>query len=243
MHTRTRVASDHALIAPDSHVVAPIFGWTATEGVMLISPAMGSTPRGPRFAMYLATLTSDSRSDGCRNQRFVVVLDGELTLDDQTLGPDAFAYLPAGADCRLKSSTHAKVLVFEKPYIECPGTPPPAMRTGQLADVESEPFMGDPDAQLTTLLPIQPAFDMAVNVFTFQPGTPLPLVETHIMEHGLFMASGRGIYRLGESWYPVEAGDAIYMAAYCPQWFAAIGKTPATYIYYKDVHRSPFPTA
>jgi (S)-ureidoglycine aminohydrolase len=29
------------------------------------------------------------------------------------------------------------------------------------------------------------------------------------------------------------------MAAYCPQWFVAMGKTPARYLYYKDVNRDP----
>jgi (S)-ureidoglycine aminohydrolase len=27
------------------------------------------------------------------------------------------------------------------------------------------------------------------------------------------------------------------MAPFCPQWFVAIGKTPAAYLYYKDVNR------
>ncbi len=92
---------------------------------------------------------------------------------------------------------------------------------------------------LATLLPVEPCFDMAVNVFHFESGTTLPFVETHVMEHGLYMKQGRGIYRLGECWYPVQAGDTIWMAAYCPQWFVAMGDEPAAYIYYKDIHRDP----
>ncbi|MEN0109965.1 MAG: (S)-ureidoglycine aminohydrolase, partial [Planctomycetota bacterium] len=26
---------------------------------------------------------------------------------------------------------------------------------------------------------------------------------------------------------------------YCPQWFTAMGKEPAAYVYYKDVNRDP----
>jgi (S)-ureidoglycine aminohydrolase len=59
------------------------------------------------------------------------------------------------------------------------------------------------------------------------------------MEHGLVMLDGMGVYRLGESWYPVNEGDVIWMASYCPQWFVAMGKTPARYLYYKDVNREP----
>ena len=63
--------------------------------------------------------------------------------------------------------------------------------------------------------------------------------EIHYMEHGLLMLEGGGIYRLGEHWYPVTAGDFIWMAPYCPQWFGALGKTPAKYLIYKDWNRYP----
>ena len=35
----------------------------------------------------------------------------------------------------------------------------------------------------------------------------------------------------------VKAGDFIWMAPYCPQWFGAIGKEPAKYLIYKDFNR------
>ena len=34
------------------------------------------------------------------------------------------------------------------------------------------------------------AFDFAVNTMTFQPGATLPMVEIHVMEHGLLMLAG-----------------------------------------------------
>jgi (S)-ureidoglycine aminohydrolase len=77
-----------------------------------------------------------------------------------------------------------------------------------------------------------------VNVFAYQPGGHLPFVEVHVMEHGLVMLDGQGVYRLEDSWYPVEAGDVIWMAPYCAQWFVAMGKKPASYLYYKDVNRA-----
>ncbi len=52
------------------------------------------------------------------------------------------------------------------------------------------------------------------------------MVEIHVMEHGLLMLEGGGIYRLGDRWYPVTAGDFIWMAPYCPQWFGALGRRP-----------------
>ncbi len=65
------------------------------------------------------------------------------------------------------------------------------------------------------------------------------MVEIHVMEHGLLMLEGGGIYRLGDHWYPTTAGDFIWMASFCPQWFGAIGKQPAKYLIYKDWNRHP----
>jgi (S)-ureidoglycine aminohydrolase len=73
----------------------------------------------------------------------------------------------------------------------------------------------------------------------YQPGASLRMVEMHVMEHGLIMLEGGGIYHLGNSWYPVTAGDFIWMAPWCPQWFGAIGKVPAKYLIYKDWNRHP----
>jgi (S)-ureidoglycine aminohydrolase len=59
------------------------------------------------------------------------------------------------------------------------------------------------------------------------------------MEHGMLILEGAGVYKLGDDWHPVEKGDALWLAPYCPQWFVAMGKTPSRYIYYKDVNRAP----
>ncbi len=57
--------------------------------------------------------------------------------------------------------------------------------------------MGDPALQVRMLLPDTPEHDFAVNTMTFQPGASLSLVEMHVMEHGLLMLEGGGIYRSG----------------------------------------------
>ncbi|KAJ1415060.1 RmlC-like cupin domain superfamily [Sesbania bispinosa] len=73
----------------------------------------------------------------------------------------------------------------------------------------------------------------------FQPGEFLNVKEVHYNQHGLLLLEGQGIYRLGDSWYPVQAGDAIWMAPFVPQWYGALGKTRTRYLLYKDVNRSP----
>ncbi|MEM9915181.1 MAG: (S)-ureidoglycine aminohydrolase [Planctomycetota bacterium] len=245
--TRTRVMADHAVIAPDGHVVAPLFGWTDTQGVVLISPSMGSAPRQPRFTQTLVHLTEASATAGALPgvQRFVYVLSGRVSVDRRELGVDDYAWLPPDVPHDLRGVEAGQLLMFEQPYEMLDREPAPDAFFGHALDRPAEPFMGDEHARLAHLLPDEtdPRFDFAVNRFTFDPGTPLPFVETHHNEHGLYLQHGQGVYRLGtgptETWNPVVAGDAIWMAAYCPQWFVATGDAPATYLYSKNVNRPP----
>ena len=39
--------------------------------------------------------------------------------------------------------------------------------------------------------------------------------------------------------YPVQAGDAIWMAPYVVQWYAALGNQNSRYILYKDTTLDP----
>jgi (S)-ureidoglycine aminohydrolase len=116
---------------------------------------------------------------------------------------------------------------------------PPPFFTGHERDIAETPFLGDPHARLKVLIPDTMQADMAINIFTYDPGATLPFVESHVMEHGMMFLEGGGVYRLDADWHPVTAGDAIWIAAYCPQWFIAAGPGPARYIYYKDVNRLP----
>jgi (S)-ureidoglycine aminohydrolase len=242
--TRSSVRKDHALITPESFVRSPLPGWDKTEGIILISPQMGA-----RFTQYLALMERGgvSRPALPGVERFVYVLEGEITLTyapgcpgcEESLKEGGYLFLPAGVDYPLRARTASKLNVFEKRYLPVDGSDFLKPVFGQEQDEKGEPFQGDPDAVLKTLLPDSPLFDLAVNVFTFRPGAALPMVEVHVMEHGLLMLEGQGVYRLGDAWYPVRQGDVIWMAPYCPQWFVAMGKGPARYLYYKGVNRDP----
>ncbi|WP_425399307.1 (S)-ureidoglycine aminohydrolase [Aeoliella sp.] len=237
--TRTRVEFNHALVAEDGHVVSPLVGWNNAEGVVLISPAMSHGAATPRFVQYLVNGSEACTTTGADApiERLVYVLEGDANLDGETLPADSFAWFSPGDSYTLKLPAGARALVFEKNYEPLDGHNTPERVVGTLATAPKDPFLGDPEAMLATLLPVEPSFDMAVNVFEYTPGTTLPFVETHVMEHGLYMRSGQGVYRLGDCWYPVQQGDTIWMASYCPQWFVAMGKESASYIYYKDIHR------
>ncbi len=150
-----------------------------------------------------------------------------------------YAYLPPHDTSLVRAHEKSRIVVIEKRYEELDGRPVPDGFCGSEDRVESQALMGDDDLQVRSLIPAGSEFDFAVNTMTFQPGASLAMVEMHVMEHGLLMLEGGGIYRLGESWYPVSAGDFIWMAPYCPQWFGALGKKPARYLIYKDWNRHP----
>jgi (S)-ureidoglycine aminohydrolase len=237
---RSHVARDHALIEPASFVTTPLAGWEKTQGVVLISEHMGA-----RFTQYFASMEPGGSAQPAQNvQRCVYVIEGSLTLQlpnvaQRTIAAGGFAYFPDGDCTILRAPDSCRLNVFEKTYVPRAGVPSPARIIGHERNVKGEPFLGDPDARLHVLLPDDPSFDMAVNVFRFQPGATLPFVEVHVMEHGLLMLEGQGVYRLSDRWYPVRQGDVIWMASFCPQWFVAMGKEPAAYLYYKDINRIP----
>ena len=97
--------------------------------------------------------------------------------------------------------------------------------------------MNNPSTRLQLLIPDDLQYDLAMNIFTFDPGHGLPFVETHVMEHGLLMLQGNGRYYLSGEWMDVEKDDFIWMGPYCPQCYCASGPTATRYIYYKNVNR------
>ena len=240
--SRTVNASDHAFIAPDGHVHAPHPAWNGAEVITLISPQLGA-----RFSQALVRLSGSAEGGPGRPavERFLFVLEGTAEIivggDSHTLGPYGYAFLPAGADHRVRAPTgEAHLCLFERRYLQLEGVEPPGVILGNERDHPGEAFMGDDALTVRRLLPDEDGFDLAVNTMTFEPGTPLPFVETHVMEHGLLMLEGGGIYRLNRRWYPIQAGDALWMAPYCPQWFGALGKGQAKYLLYKENRRDPF---
>ena len=69
------------------------------------------------------------------------------------------------------------------------------------------------------------------------PARVIPFAETHVMEHGLYVLEGKAVYRLNQDWVEVEAGDFMWLRAFCPQACYAGGPGKFRYLLYKDVNR------
>ncbi len=239
--TRSVVKERYALLTSESRVASHLPGWEKAACHVLLSPAMGA-----RFAQLLIALEREGKCAGNTglNQYFIYVLEGaaSVLLENRKhrLDPGNYAYLPAGQDVQIAAGTPAtRLLVFQKAYQPSPGVAKPAGFTGHEREAKSQPLEGSEGARLQALLPAHETFDMAVNLLTFAPGAPLPAVEAPIMERGWMVLEGQGICRLAGDWHPVQAGDVIWTASCCPQWFVAMGKTPARCLYYQDVNRDP----
>ena len=133
---------------------------------------------------------------------------------------DSFAPLPAPAEAAARTPTGAQATT---------GAAPHAFR------LDAEPALGFRGAAGVTVraLPPGPGSDLWF-VLELQPGADLPFVETHPEPHGVWLLDGRGLARLGADWFPVAAGDALWIGAFCPHWFCALGPAPLRYLLLKQ---------
>lgn len=250
--SRAVVTARYAILPPAGIPAGVLPEWPEVDARVLTAPAMGA-----RFAMYRLDVPRDHGSRQRLRQdieAFAFVLGGRVALAlngaDHVLGPGGFAYLKPGSAFELKAlADEAALLWLRKGYVPVEQGRPDDV-VGDEEAIAAEPYVfgsGNPrldqpypvieGLRLKTLLPDTVAFDMAMNIFTFEPGHSLPVVETHVMEHGLYFLQGQGLYLLGDTWREVRTGDFIWMGPYCPQSFYATGSEPSRYLYYKDVHR------
>jgi (S)-ureidoglycine aminohydrolase len=230
--SRSAHRADHILQTPDTFIRAPLPGMHKATAIVHAAPAIGA-----RFTQYTVEFEGGGSLAPATQQRFVYVIEGEVEINGSTLTRGGYAYFPAEHAATVSAKNAARAAIIEKPYLPLSGVSAPACFTGSESDVAATALMGDDALQVRALISDNQSFDFAVNIMTFLPGASLSLVEMHVMEHGLLMLAGGGIYRLGDHWYPVAQGDFIWMAPFCPQWFGALGKTPAKYLIYKDWNR------
>jgi (S)-ureidoglycine aminohydrolase len=234
--TRSAYKHDHLLQTPDTFVRMQMPGMIRATAIVHCGAALGA-----KFTQYTAEMEDAGMLGPASGQRFVYVTEGMAVIEigdrQHTLTAGAFAYLPENREHIVAAKSQTRLTVIEKAYAPASGIASPEPLVSHENSIVSQALAGDEALQVRSLLRGDIAFDFAVNTMTYQPGASLSMVEIHVMEHGLLMLEGEGIYRLGDCWYPVQAGDFIWMRAFCPQWFGALGKTPAKYLIYKDWNR------
>ncbi|RMD94620.1 MAG: (S)-ureidoglycine aminohydrolase [Alphaproteobacteria bacterium] len=220
--------------------------WQDTRLWVLARPLSGFAET---FSHYLMQVSPGGGSDrpetdpSAEAVLFVTGGAGRLGVGGETheITPGSYAYLPAGAAWRLWA-TGDDSLTFHwirKAYEPVEGIAPPSPFITREEDHAPIPMPGTEGRWATTRFvdPADMAHDMHVNIVTFAPGAMIPFPETHVMEHGLYVLEGKAVYRLNADWVEVEAGDYLWLRAFCPQACYAGGPGPFRYLLYKDVNR------
>lgn len=222
-------------------------GWEWTRLWMLSRPLTGLAET---FSWMLMELAPGGGSDAPEPEPmaegilYVTHGDGTLTIDGTAHGirPGSYAYVAAGSDWAIRAGQETMRFHWvRRAYVPASGIEaPPSFVTHE----NDHPALGMPDTEgrWTTTRFVEPEdlrHDMHVNIVSFHAGGVIPFEETHVMEHGLFVLQGRGVYKLNEDWVEVRAGDYLWLRAYCPQACYSAGQEPFRYLLYKDVNRHP----
>ncbi|WP_067177423.1 (S)-ureidoglycine aminohydrolase [Microtetraspora niveoalba] len=239
---RGRVRDSYILICPENLVENSLPHLRGVNAQPL------ATPRAlpARFGEYLLDFepgAGTTRPIGAGFENFLYVLEGELRVraadDGYPIKAGGYLFLPQGVEFEVDAAGTARALWVKRRYEAVDGVAAPEIVAGHVDEVEHIPdeTIGGTYAPL---LPLDERYDMAMNVMRFDLGARFTMVEVHHQEHGLYMLEGQGVYYLGEDHVEVAAGDFVYMAPYCPQYFYATGSANAAYLLYKDINRDGF---
>lgn len=227
-------------------VTSQLPGWTGTRAWILARPMSGFSET---FSQYLLDVAPGGGAQtpepdpGVEGVLFVTAGRATLTIEGAAhpLAPGGYAYLPPGARWTLTNPAEAPTRLhwIRKVYEPAPGwpVPPPIVTNEQDHTPAAMPGTRGTWATTRFIAPDDLSHDMQVNIVTFQPGGLIPFEETHVMEHGLYILEGRAVYKLNTDWVEVEAGDFLWLRAFCPQACYAAGPGPFRYLLYKDINR------
>lgn len=220
--------------------------WDNTRLWVLARPLSGFAET---FSQYIMDVQPGGGSDrpetDPRAEAALFVLSGTAQLvvagKSYSLRAGSFAYLPPNCDWRLRNDgpDDLRFHWFRKAYQAVDGLDAPDIVITHEADITPTPMPYTDGKWATTRFmdPSDMRHDMHITIVTFQPGAVIPFLETHVMEHGLYVLEGKAVYRLNSDWVEVEAGDFMWLRAFCPQACYAGGPGPFRYLLYKDVNR------
>ena len=222
--------------------------WERTRTWVIARPLSGFAET---FSQYIVEVSPGGGSDKPEldpdAEGVLFVVSGSLRLvvglDEHVMEPGGYAYLPPGATWNVHvdddASEPATFHWIRKAYETVEGIAPPEAFVTHERDVDAVP-MPDTDGAWTTkrfVDPLDVRHDMHVTIVGFEPGGSIPFPETHVMEHGLYVLEGKAVYLLNNDWVEVQAGDFMWLRAFCPQACYAGGPGRFRYLLYKDVNR------
>jgi (S)-ureidoglycine aminohydrolase len=222
--------------------------WEKSRAWIIARPLSGFAETFSQYIMEVSPGGGSTRPDTDPTaEAAMFIVEGSLALTlagkRHALRPGSFAFIPPGTDwaVRNESDAFAKFHWIRKSYEAVDGIPKPEAFVANEADIKPA-SMPDTDGRWATTRFVDPAdlrHDMHVTIVTLAAGAVIPFAETHVMEHGLYVLEGKAVYRLNQDWVEVEAGDFMWLRAFCPQACYAGGPGRFRYLLYKDVNRHP----
>ena len=220
--------------------------WDKTRAWIIARPLSGFAETFSQYIMEVEPGGGSIKPEPDTGAQCVIfVTAGELTItfgeNKNVLGPGGYAYLPSGSSYTVLNNSGKKANFhwIRKRYQSVDGIEQPEAFFTNINDGYHVSMPDTDDAWMTTRFvePDDLRHDMHVNIVSFKPGGNIPFAETHVMEHGLYVLEGKAVYRLNNDWVEVEAGDFMWLRAFCPQACVAAGPGPFRYLLYKDVNR------
>lgn len=220
--------------------------WEQTRLWIISRPLSGFAET---FSQYIMEVQPGGGSDrpeldpSAEGALFVVEGEVTVTLDGNAhrMTPGGFAFLPPGSRWVLRNTgaAPARFHWIRKAYEAVDGLDMPEAIFINEAEIKPNAMAHTEGKWATTRFvdPLDLRHDMHVTIVTFEPGAVIPFAETHVMEHGLYVLEGKAVYRLNQDWVEVEAGDFMWLRAFCPQACYAGGPGKFRYLLYKDVNR------
>lgn len=220
--------------------------WNKTRVWTLARPLSGFAET---FSQYIVEVASGGGSEKpepdetAEGVLFVVKGEVTLTISDEVhlMHPGAYAFIPPASNWSVKNSAGENAVFhwIRKRYETVDGIEVPQAFVVNEREIEPIPMPDTEGRWATTRFvdPLDVRHDMHVTIVTFEPGGVIPFPETHVMEHGLYVLEGKGVYKLNQDWVEVEAGDYMWLRAFCPQACYAGGSGPFRYLLYKDINR------
>jgi (S)-ureidoglycine aminohydrolase len=220
--------------------------WDKTRVWVIARPLSGFAES---FSQYIVEVApgggSDKPEPDAEAEGVLFVVSGTVTLtvgcNSHRMASGGYAFLPPGSNWTLRNEDKVPATFhwIRKAYQVVPDIAVPEAFVTNEADIAPVP-MPDTDGRWATTRfvdPLDVRHDMHVNIVTFEPGAVIPFLETHVMEHGLYVLEGKAVYRLNRDWVEVEAGDFMWLRAFCPQACYAGGPGRFRYLLYKDANR------
>lgn len=229
----------YSILPASNRVFSYLPGFKDVAAQVLATPQLGA-----RFVQYELVVQPNGGTSEPHNEaleHFMFVLEGgvdfELDGSKQSLEKGCFCWLPPSRPFQFSNRTgaEARIVWIRRRYVGVEGIAIPEPIIAHESQVAAAPTDTYMEQHLTPYENI--AFDMGINLQVFDPGVYFSDVESHIMEHGLYMVAGRGIYWLNGDFIETKKDDFIYMAPFCPQFFYATGWEKSAYLLYKDVNR------